>query len=261
MDPVQFLPQNKQGRDIIIGDLHGMKHVLDLLMLEVNFDKRVDRLISVGDLIDRGPANEQVLSLLDAPWFFPVRGNHDQFLIDSVDSEVGKANWMNNGGIWSDARSQSELKAYARALDTLPYLIEIEQENSLPVGIVHADLPLKMSWPDVKGVLLNEPTSEKEADLREEVEETLLWSRKRVKKGITKPVSGVRMLFVGHSILTEPGTLGNVCYLDTGAVKAQNNESPADHFLTAAILEGDKLSLHKTQSFSAMSLQRLSVSL
>ncbi|WP_312110105.1 metallophosphoesterase, partial [Pantoea septica] len=39
----------------VVGDLHGCRRQLDALLLEKGFDKRSDLLISVGDLIDRGP--------------------------------------------------------------------------------------------------------------------------------------------------------------------------------------------------------------
>ena len=49
------LPENTQGRDFLIGDLHGYYQALMQALEEVAFDPDTDRLISVGDLIDRGP--------------------------------------------------------------------------------------------------------------------------------------------------------------------------------------------------------------
>ncbi len=70
-------PGNLQGRDFIVGDLHGHPDVLYQLMDQVGFDVDTDRLFSVGDLVDRGPNSAAALDLLDAPWFYPVLGNHD----------------------------------------------------------------------------------------------------------------------------------------------------------------------------------------
>lgn len=52
---IQRLPRNERGRDFVIGDLHGCFDELMLLMQHVRFDMTVDRLIAVGDLVDRGP--------------------------------------------------------------------------------------------------------------------------------------------------------------------------------------------------------------
>ncbi|MGC9207998.1 MULTISPECIES: metallophosphoesterase [Acidithiobacillus] len=77
-------PANLQGRDFIVGDLHGHPDVLYRLMDQVGFDVDTDRLFSVGDLVDRGPNSAAALDLLDAPWFYPVLGNHDAMLLATL---------------------------------------------------------------------------------------------------------------------------------------------------------------------------------
>ncbi|MCW8994392.1 MAG: protein phosphatase, partial [Psychromonas sp.] len=49
--------QNDQGRDFFVGDIHGKYGLLMLALSNVNFNANVDRLFSVGDLIDRGEAS------------------------------------------------------------------------------------------------------------------------------------------------------------------------------------------------------------
>lgn len=66
---------NSLGRDFIVDDLHGCLDLLDIELDRVGFDPAVDRLFSVGDLIDRGPDSMGCLRLLNKPWFFAVRGN------------------------------------------------------------------------------------------------------------------------------------------------------------------------------------------
>jgi len=48
-------PCNHQGRDFVIGDLHGCLPLLHRLLDHVRFDPAGDRVFSTGDLIDRGP--------------------------------------------------------------------------------------------------------------------------------------------------------------------------------------------------------------
>ena len=54
---LKTLPPNRAGRDFLLGDLHGMMDELTAAMQAAGFDRSRDRIISVGDLIDRGPDN------------------------------------------------------------------------------------------------------------------------------------------------------------------------------------------------------------
>jgi Calcineurin-like phosphoesterase len=82
---VQRRPVNQQGRDFIIGDLHGCQATLKTILESSRFDPERDRLISVGDIVDRGPDSIQCLELMDEPWFLMVLGNHEHEFIFQVD--------------------------------------------------------------------------------------------------------------------------------------------------------------------------------
>ena len=72
--PVLRLQQNLQGRDFVVGDIHGYFHLFEQLLVEINFDDSRDRMISVGDLIDRGPESARALEYFMQPWFFSGTG-------------------------------------------------------------------------------------------------------------------------------------------------------------------------------------------
>ena len=76
------LPENRSGRDFILGDLHGTTILLRALMEHVVFDPGKDRLFSVGDLIDKGKDSPGGLALLRQPWFHAVKGNHEEMMLD-----------------------------------------------------------------------------------------------------------------------------------------------------------------------------------
>lgn len=97
---VRQLPPNTQGRDFIIGDLHGCYRLLMQAMEEVVFDKEKDRLFSVGDLADRGPSSERCLELIYEPWFYPVMGNHDLMFIQYMNGLPTDGDFLDNGGTW-----------------------------------------------------------------------------------------------------------------------------------------------------------------
>ncbi|MDD2040105.1 hypothetical protein NP572_25965 [Pseudomonas putida] len=69
------IPRNQAGRDFVVGDIHFKTRELHKGLLALDFDKSVDRLIAVGDLIDRGSGMLEGLKLLGEPWFFTVKRN------------------------------------------------------------------------------------------------------------------------------------------------------------------------------------------
>ena len=68
------------GRTIVIGDIHGCFDELTDLLNLVELTK-VDRVVTVGDLIVKGEKNREVLDLfIDDKRFSSVIGNHDRKL-------------------------------------------------------------------------------------------------------------------------------------------------------------------------------------
>ena len=99
-NPLKILNPNLVGRDFIIGDLHGSYSIFKNLLKNISFNPEIDRIISVGDLIDRGPDSPNCLSLIREPWFHAVLANHEQMMIEKFrDGYMGNF-WFNNGGIW-----------------------------------------------------------------------------------------------------------------------------------------------------------------
>ncbi len=89
-------------RTIIIGDVHGCYNALCALLKKVQYDSLDDKLILVGDYIDRGPQIRETVDFVmelkaSAPYRVTLlRGNHEQMLLD-VGSRIGKSRyWRNN---------------------------------------------------------------------------------------------------------------------------------------------------------------------
>lgn len=87
----------------VIGDVHGRFHQLQQLEREVPWDLARDKIVFLGDLIDRGEQIRdvvaEVMRLKDAnPEIVTLRGNHEQMLLDCVD--FGDLSWLipENGG-------------------------------------------------------------------------------------------------------------------------------------------------------------------
>lgn len=195
------------GRDFVIGDLHGMYEPLQNWIDQEKFNPVTDRLFSVGDLIDRGPDSIKCLELLDQNWFYAVQGNHERFMIDSLlhNLEAAYSSWLINGGSWTLEENEKELVKWAERLDQLPVTISIEQEDSLPIGIVHAEFHLD-HWDDrlrFEGVNDHEITP-------------MLWSRSQIKNRIEKNVQGVAQIYCGHTPIEAITKLGNCIFIDLG---------------------------------------------
>jgi len=68
-------------RTIIVGDVHGCREELEILLRELSFSSG-DCLVFVGDLIARGPDSLGVLDIVRQTGALLVRGNHEQKILD-----------------------------------------------------------------------------------------------------------------------------------------------------------------------------------
>ena len=208
-------PQNTQGRDFAVGDIHGCFNRLQAVLDEMGFDPAKDRLFSVGDLVDRGPDCDQVLDWISRPWFHAVRGNHEDMAIQWVKPESEKGPWpmtrgdyLGNGGAWNLGNPASLQQEIAEAFKFLPLAIEVETEAGL-VGIVHADI-YGYDWRGFTDMLQSRSKAE-----AEEAEEHAIWSRRRFDYHDQSLVTGVRAVVVGHNPVDQVLALGNTIHIDT----------------------------------------------
>jgi len=205
------LDTNQQGRDFIVGDIHGMFSALDTLLEKIKFNPEVDRLISVGDLVDRGADSHRVLDYLDQPWFFSIMGNHEQMCLEAATNPSTYRNWVkHNGGAWWESIDEVKQQAIRKAFAALPTIAEIPTDNGL-IGVVHADITARIGWSRFK------ETISKDKSLRH----FAIWSRARFDRyqaiGSTENIQGVKFVVVGHTPTPDTLDAGNVRFIDTGA--------------------------------------------
>lgn len=195
------LPQNHAGRDFIVGDIHFKIRELHRGLQALAFDTSVDRLIAVGDLIDRGPDMLDGLTLLGKPWFFCVRGNHEQMLIDAYRANPHLP-YSAHGARWWMTIDEGSKPMIIAKLESLPVAIEVETARGL-VGVVHADVPSGLTW---------EAFTRRLED--SQVQAVAQWGRERIKKHQPHGVVGVWRVCVGHTWVPHALRLGNVVALD-----------------------------------------------
>jgi serine/threonine protein phosphatase 1 len=208
------LAANTKGRDFIVGDIHGAYTTLLAAMKVANFDGSRDRILSVGDLIDRGPDSWRCAKFLAQPYVKAVCGNHEAMLLELYEfSEPDEAvlQWAarHNGFGWWLTVPQDQRQEILAAIAQLPTIIELETARGT-VGLVHADVPAGMDWATFVGAV--------EAE-NPKVLETALWGRDRINRNNNDGVTGIGRVFVGHTPQWKGlQRRGNVIFTDTGAI-------------------------------------------
>jgi len=135
----------------VLTDIHGclktFKHLVNRLRLSKD-----DKLYILGDLIDRGPNSKGVIDYIwklqnDGYQIKCIKGNHDQMMLNALESMSRERDWLSNGG-WTTVRSfqTKTLKdiplEYYHFISKMPYFIEVDD-----FIIVHAGLNFKTEQP------------------------------------------------------------------------------------------------------------------
>jgi serine/threonine protein phosphatase 1 len=247
-------------RLLIGGDVHGhLARLIDALN-RVGYDPaQGDRLILLGDLLDRGP---EVLAihrwLLANPDVIPLVGNHDDMLLGTLglrpmDRWNNPRNLDYNGGEWlfdyATGMEEGEgrgaltqrlrrwalhhggvppfidprIVEFARRMTLSPVAITAMTPGGRRIGLVHADVPTP-TWRQLVQAL--ESTDEdvaRSARIRATWDRTLFERMEAVMPqgkaalaAMDIGVPDVDHVFMGHSIVPEPMTAGNLTWIDTG---------------------------------------------
>lgn len=108
-------------RTYAIGDIHGMIHKLERLLDTIQPTKD-DVLIFMGDYIDRGPDSKAVVNrvlglIADGYGVRPLKGNHEEMMLDYLAGREDGAMWFYNGG-------RATLRSYRTTGDRVVFPIE-----------------------------------------------------------------------------------------------------------------------------------------
>ena len=200
-------------RTFVISDIHGNDELFRKSLKQVAF-KKSDRLILLGDSIDRGINSKGVLDTIfllkeSGLTIECLMGNHEKMFIDAFLNPNNLNHWLLNGGdktLLSFLTSSIEkipLK-YIELIKTFKYFREYEDYI-----LVHAALNMKIENPY--------------SDLQ-----TLLWERDPYKY-FDKEWLGNRKLIHGHNPQTQDSILKsiemgeNILCIDNGAYLKKEN--------------------------------------
>lgn len=222
MTTFKRLPPNEAGRDFVVGDIHGCYHLLGQLLRQAAFDPDRDRLFSVGDTVDRGPLSPQARDFLRLPYVHAVRGNHEDMFLDlyragNPSEDELRSMTRRNGMEWWMDIGHADRRAMLAEFERLPIAIEIPTRRGT-VGLVHGEVPQGMSWQTFTRALERHDRH---------VIHRCLWGRERIHDRDESGVPGIGRVFVGHTPVRGPVRLGNVYYLDSGAVFGVMHDDPS----------------------------------
>lgn len=212
---------NLRGVDFFVGDIHGGFTQLSKDLAAQGFDPAQDRLICVGDLVDRGEDSDVASQWLEQPFFHAVRGNHEDLYLrwralgsqGRARQEFEKESYFKNGGRWVRNVDELEHRKLESLLAQLPYFIAVAAPDGRTVGVVHAELPDGCAWPKLL-----------QLSGCSDLLKSMTWGRTRLRaarKGEPEGKDGNRIrgldaLVCGHVVVRQPTVLGNIIYLDTG---------------------------------------------
>lgn len=246
--PIKTFEPNFLGRDFVIGDLHGSYSCLLNLLKNINFNTELDRLFSVGDLIDRGPESLKCLNLLRHSWFHAVLANHEQLMLEGLKKESFRNLWIYNGGDWcisileNDDEEKQKFLRLLNIVEELPFLITVNNKNGKKFHILHAELPNHLEIITDK-TLANPEKVQKLATSQCSDGNIFLWGRyqfasfynidltnknklKRIVEYKTSPYNeNLSHIISGHTILHYPISLEGQTNIDTGAYKSYSKIS------------------------------------
>jgi len=140
------IPLDTARRYLVVGDLHGRFKTLNDLLAKAKYAPEHDVLISVGDLIDRGPRSVEVVEFFTAAERHAVRGNHEQMVLNP-ENWFDVWNYPPNGGPAtrkSLRNSRRDISWLHNAVSNYPVCLDIgDHDDPGAVRTDHAEQPFE----------------------------------------------------------------------------------------------------------------------
>ncbi|HEX7705906.1 MAG TPA: metallophosphoesterase family protein [Thermoanaerobaculia bacterium] len=197
-----------RGRLIAIGDIHGCYDELRELLDRIG-PGSADTVISVGDIVRKGPEPVRCLELWRKNRFLAVRGNNENRLLDRAESMLRFP--------WEADRELLRRDDLMEYIASWPLVIDVPDAG---VSVVHG------------GFLPNSTITTESLEAQKQTLSTLRWIRKVEGKWTSSPEKrrtngdvlwsekwkGERFVVYGHTPLQEPRFDPRALGLDTGCV-------------------------------------------
>lgn len=197
-------------RDLIVGDLHGCHDALIDALHVLNFNILTDRLLSVGDLVDRGPKSFDSIRLLEEPWFYAVKGNHEDNI---VVWDAGEA--------WYKELDDTDKSLVKELISDMPDAITLQQNNGKKIVIIHAAMP--PIYYSVEN--LSEDVFYDHEPIHRFRDGTFIFTD-RLSLYDPSEITAFSLIVHGHNPIQTPIRIANRLYIDTGLVYKYTSRLP-----------------------------------
>lgn len=205
----------KYSRQIIVGDIHGCIDEFEELIRALKYNKKYDRLILLGDLVDRGPNSLAVVQKARKMDLECVMGNHEHKFLK----------WWKSSGTRADVYDRSDYYSKLTEEDVnyifqMPTYIKLEDN----IVVVHAGVK--------PGISISNQSKDDLMHLRYVDSQQKFISLKKIAKNGKEAMGahfwtefwrGPESIIYGHNVhsttdpLIEEVSPGVMCYgLDTG---------------------------------------------
>jgi serine/threonine protein phosphatase 1 len=185
----------------VIGDVHGCSKTLKLLLSEI-CKRGCDKLVFVGDYIDRGPDSKGVIdtikgyqSLAKKDNCIALMGNHEDMCLHAhgsyeyTDRELASAFFMNGGGQTKKSFGGEIPQEYLDWMMERPLMHEDKDAYYIHAG------------------------AEAGVEMKDQTRDNLLWERYTFLK---TPYQWDKVIFHGHTPMKEVIERPNIISIDTG---------------------------------------------
>jgi serine/threonine protein phosphatase 1 len=170
-------------RTLAVGDIHGCLTALDTVLEAAAFGPD-DRLVALGDFVDRGPSSrgtlDRLIALHGAGRLVPILGNHDEMFLASL-LGLARNMWLWFGGA-------ETLQSYGHAPDDDPL-------SNVPPEHLEFLRTACIPYYETERQIFTHATLSPELPLSEQTGSVLRWDKL---SGPVRHVSG-KMLICGHT--------------------------------------------------------------
>jgi serine/threonine protein phosphatase 1 len=188
----------------VIGDVHGCKKTLIVLVDKIKIEFPESKICIAGDLVDRGPDSAGVVEFCIKNKILVTKGNHEQMMHTDLDETTEyPGSWLFNGGVETIASYKGDeelMNTHALWMSNLPHYLEFpncRNDNDDMLVVSHSSI--QGYWKD-----------------RDNEKDNIMWNREPVSESAGY-YEGIFNIF-GHTPTPEPQIGKFHANIDTGCV-------------------------------------------
>ncbi|KAG2788208.1 hypothetical protein JG687_00005318 [Phytophthora cactorum] len=222
-------------RLLVIGDVHGCFDELQLLLDACDFSPQNDRLVFVGDLVNKGPKSLDVVRFVRDSNSLCVRGNHDDAALSAF------YQWVRGGRVPGSAKYpyvEEFQPEDVEFLEQLPFSLSLPNHGNIIV--VHAGVVPEVEHDEQRPVDMYKMRFVQREKAEDETSKWMALEKKKFGSGSggvpemwAKVWSGPRHVYFGHAASAGLQQENFATGLDTGCCYGRK--------LTACIIPSNRL--------------------